>query len=117
MHTEWSHSHPVLARLLGRTSPAGMAAVSPSQLDVEEIRQRNLAMLQDCQGPALPRVRRCVNAARSAQDLWMLRCELYQVVSCSHGEPEAMRRIHALVPSFEGWVPPQALQRARAAAA
>ncbi|MGE0332664.1 MAG: hypothetical protein AB7P37_18455 [Ramlibacter sp.] len=84
-------------------------------LDLEEIRQRNLALLQDCQGPALPRVRRCVNAARSAQDLWLLRCELYQVVSFSHGEPEAVRRIQALAPSFEGWVPPRALQRAQAA--
>lgn len=117
MHTEWSHSHPVLARLLGWQVPQGTAPAGVGQLDVEEIRQRNLALLSDCQGPALPRVRRCVNAARSAQDLWMLRCELYQVVSCSHGEPEAMRRIHALVPSFEGWVPPQALHRARAVAA
>jgi len=115
MHSQWSNSHPVLARLLGRQAPEDTAPPSVCLLGVEEIRQRHLALLHDCQGPALPRVRRCVSTARSAQDLWMLRCELYQVVSFSHGEPEAARRIQAMVPSFEGWVPAQALQRAQAA--
>ncbi len=92
-------------------------AVCAPPLGLEEIRQRNLAMLDDCVGPDASRMRQQLTLAPSAQALWMLRCDVYQVMAREHSEPEASRRIRALASSFAGWVPPTVLARAQAVAA
>lgn len=108
---------PVLAYLRSFRQAAPSEPTGPAPLDIGEIRERILAAMRDCDGPYLPRVRQCIVAARSVQELWQLRCEVHQVIAHAHAESEATRRLCALAPSFQGWVPERALSRALAVAA
>ena len=78
---------------------------------IEELRQRSLELLADCNQPQDERTRSQLRRAATAQQLWMVRCEIYQAVARQHCEAEAVRRLNALLPEFEGWLPPGALTR------
>ena len=88
---------------------AGMP--EPQPLPLDEVRAQVLATLAGCQGPMIERMRWRLDAARTAQDLWMARGEIFQLVAAQHCQSEAVSRINALLPAFEGWLPARMLTR------
>ena len=73
------------------------------------LRDRMLDTLDGCQGPMCERMRWRIGDARAPQDLWLLRSEIFQLVSSQHCQSEAAMRINALIPAFEGWLPARLL--------
>lgn len=70
---------------------------------IEELRRLSLQTLADCApGDAL---RQHLAHARTGQQIWQARCEMYQAIARRHCESEAVRRLDALLPAFEGWLP------------
>ena len=86
------------------------AAPAPEQHSVEELRRRSLELLADCTRPNDERIRLQLSRASTAQQLWQARCDIYQAIAHRHCEAEAVRRLNALLPAFEGWLPPGALR-------
>ncbi len=84
--------------------PAQREPLAP-RADLDELRQHVAAVLSDCGGAASERMRWRVRQAAAARDLWQLRCDLFQLVASQHCQAVAARRINALLPRFEGWLP------------
>ena len=97
--TRWLHSRP-----------AGEALPEEPPLAVDDIRRQVLAALQDCGGAGTTRVRYQLEHARSAQELWLLRGEVYQQVAREHCESQAAQRMAALLPAFTGSLPARSLR-------
>lgn len=76
---------------------------------MDELRRLCLDLFADCMPPGGDRLRAQVAQARTAQQLWLMRCEIYQAIARRHCEAEAVRRINALLPAFEGSMPRAAL--------
>ena len=72
---------------------------------VESIRGQLLAVLEDCEGAEVDRVRWRLHMAERAQELWLLRDAVFQVVSSQHCQAQAIERIDALVPAFRQVLP------------
>jgi len=88
----------------------GSAHAQPARPGIDELRRRALEALADCAQPRDERVRAQLTRARTAQQLWEVRCDMYQTIARHHCEAEAVRRLNALLPAFEGWLPPGALR-------
>lgn len=80
-------------------------------LSLSEVRAAVLATLKDCGGPVCERMRWRLEAAHSAQELWMLRSEIFQLVSAQHCQAEAATRINGLLPVFEPYLPARMLTK------
>jgi hypothetical protein len=78
-------------------------------MDVIELRHLMLGLLADCSGVRCDRARVHLQQARSAQDLWLARSEIFQLLASEHCQSQAAERINALLPAFEGWLPPRML--------
>lgn len=91
--------------------PFEVPAQAPELRSVEELRLRSLEALADCNRPNDDRIRGQVTRAATPQQLWLMRCDIYQAIARQHCEAEAVRRMNALLPAFEGWLPPGALKR------
>lgn len=89
----------------------GTPAAARDLPGVDELRRRCVELLADCQRPHDERIRGQLAGAATPQQLWLMRCEIYQAVARQHCEAEAARRINGLLPLFEGWLPPAALTR------
>ena len=89
---------------------AGRAAFA-IKMPLTEVRQRLRAVLADCTAMDAQRIQFRVQAAMTAHDLWMLRSNLYECVAREHSQSEAARRINALLPCFDGWLPSRQLVR------
>jgi hypothetical protein len=97
---QWLQSHPFEWQL--RPTPAG----------VEEVRRRLLEVLEDCAGFDCDRLRWRVHMAECAQELWLLRDAVFQVVSSQHCQQQAMQRLDGLAPVFRKVLPAAALRGA-----
>ena len=75
------------------------------QASIEELRAHVEAAFSDCTGPMCERMRWRIECTNSAQDLWLLRGELFQLIAGAHCQSVATSRINALLPAFEGWLP------------
>ena len=91
--TRWLSSNPFEWQF--RAPPAG----------VETVREQLLAVLDDCRGFEVDRVRWRLHMAERAQELWLLRDAVFQVVASQHCQALAMERIQALVPAFRQVLP------------
>ncbi len=78
-------------------------------VDVAELRRQALAALHDCSGHACDALRLRLQRARSAQDLWIARSEIFQLIAHQHCQTQAALRINGLLPAFEGWLPARML--------
>jgi hypothetical protein len=78
-------------------------------MTLDEIRMQVMATLAGCDGPMCERMRWRMDSARTAQDLWLLRGEIFQLVSSQHCQAVAAARINGLIPAFEGSLPPRML--------
>lgn len=91
--------------------PAQPAGTQIERHSIGELRERSLQVLADCGRPHDERIRFHLYKADSAQQIWLMRSEIYQAVARQHCEAEAARRVNGLLPMFEGWLPPGALTR------
>ena len=94
MHSflKWLHS-----------GPAALFAAPTEACGIAELRRLSLHALADC--APQDRLRLQLAHATTGQQIWQMRCEMYQVIAHSHCESEAVRRLDALLPAFEGLLP------------
>lgn len=78
---------------------------------VEFVRQQLLGVLDDCEGFEVDRVRWRLHTAERAQELWLLRDAVFQVVAMQHCQSLAAERIQGLVPAFRRVLPEQLVGR------
>lgn len=81
------------------------------QSGVETVRRQVLSLLDDCDGLECDRLRWRLNTAESAQDLWLLRGAIFQLVASQHCQSQAVDRINQLVPAFERVLPERRVSR------
>jgi hypothetical protein len=86
-----------------KTKPAS------SPMPLVQIKQHMGQTLQDISGIDADRLRYSLRAARTAGDLWMLRSDIYQVISQQHSQTEAAQRINQLLHCFAQWLPARQL--------
>jgi hypothetical protein len=98
--SNWLSSRPFEWQF--RAPPAG----------VENVRRQLLALLDDCEGFEVDRLRWRLHMAERAQELWLLRDALFQVVSTQHCQSLAMQRIADVVPAFRQVLPAHLVGRA-----
>jgi len=79
---------------------------------VEHVRKLLLGVLDDCDGFEVDRVRWRLHMAERAQELWLLRDAVFQVVASQHCQAQAMERIQGLVPAFRQVLPARLVGRA-----
>lgn len=95
-----------IRRFFGITVPDSAAVYKqPHRRPLDEVRAILQGTLHDCRDLRAQRLIYKINAAKTGSDLWLLRSDLYQCISQTHNQTEAVRRINELVPVFEGWVP------------
>jgi hypothetical protein len=85
--------------------------VRPTTAAVETVRRQLLVALDDCQGFECDRLRWRVHTAECAQELWLLRDALFQVIASQHCQAQAAHRINGLVPAFQPLLPERLLTR------
>jgi hypothetical protein len=78
---------------------------------IEGVRAQVLKVLDDCTGSEAERLRWRLHSAASAQDLWMLRGAIFQLVAHQHCQSEAASRIEALQPLFREVLPASLVSR------
>jgi hypothetical protein len=83
----------------------------PDGMELNDVRAAVLATLRDCDGAACERMRWRLQAAQTAQDMWLLRSEIFQMVSAQHCQAVAASRINALLPAFEQHLPTRMLTK------
>ena len=76
---------------------------------VEAVRGRLLAVLEDCAGFEVDRLRWRLHMAERAEELWLLRDAVFQAVSTQHCQAQAVQRINGLVPFFREVLPARLL--------
>lgn len=91
--------------------PRKRFAQRASLKDLAGIRRQLLCAIEDCLDQPALRVRTKIESARSAQELWMLRNDAFQLISQQHNQSVAAERINALIQFFEGWLEPKQLVR------
>ncbi|MGE0096850.1 MAG: hypothetical protein AB7S86_00755 [Hydrogenophaga sp.] len=99
-----------LARIFGVTmAPHQRSPRSASLKDLAMIRNQLMRCIADCTSQTAQRLRSKIDQARSAQELWMLRNDAFQLISQQHNQSIAAERINALIQCFEGWLEPKQL--------
>jgi hypothetical protein len=83
----------------------------PPQAGIETVRRQLLAVLDDCAGFECDRLRWRLHTAECAQELWLLRDAVFQVVAHQHCQAQAAERINGLVPAFRHVLPAGLLLR------
>jgi hypothetical protein len=78
---------------------------------VEAVRRQVLSALDDCEGLECDRLRWRLNTAESAQDLWLLRGAIFQLVASQHCQTQAADRINQLLPAFQRVLPSSLVSR------
>jgi hypothetical protein len=89
------------------SEPPAYFTPPPGSRSIEELRRLSLHVLEDC-APS-DWLRQQLAYARTGEQIWQVRCEMYQAIARRHCESEAVRRLDALLPAFEGWLPRDAL--------
>jgi hypothetical protein len=103
-----------IAKLIQRSlHPRRKSVKTPTLKDLQIIRSAMTSCMNDCEGIPAQRLHLKIGAAKTAQDLWMLRNDAYQVISQQHSQTEAASRINHLMDAFDGWVEPRQLVKIR----
>ena len=81
------------------------STTQPPKAHLEQLRLQLQEALEECEGPMCERLRWRIDAACTAQHLWLLRGEIFQLVARQFCQQEAARRVNALLPAFSGSLP------------
>jgi hypothetical protein len=101
-----------LARIFGVTgAPHQRSSRSASLKDLGMIRNQLMRSIADCTSQGAQRLRTKIDQARTAQELWMLRNDAFQLISQQHDQSVAAERINSLIQCFQGWLEPKQLVR------
>ncbi len=101
-----------LARIFGVNMASHQRSPRTASLkDLARIRHQLMRCVADCTSQTAQRLRSKIEQARSAQELWLLRNDAFQVISQQHNQSVAAERIDALIHCFEGWLEPKQLVR------
>jgi hypothetical protein len=79
--------------------------------DLQVIRNALMQTVHDCHGVPPQRLRHKIQHAVSAQELWMLRNDAFQLISQQTSQRVAAERINELMTVFEGWLEPSQIVR------
>lgn len=90
--------------LLGMKKPSG------DDEAVIEIRKAMMKLHGETGLDDNPRLHHRIATARDAESLWYMRAELYADLCHRHDERQAQRSLDALVPLFQGQIPPSLLK-------
>ena len=101
-----------LARII-RVSlkPGYRKSRTPSLKDMAAIRKALEASFEDCTDVSAQRHRLKIENTKTPRELWMLRNDIYQIISQRHNQSVAAERINNLVRVFEGWLDPKHINR------
>lgn len=103
-----------IAKLIHNSLKPRRKSVKTATLkDLQVIRSAMTSCVSDCEDIQAKRLLLKIASAATAQDLWMLRNDAYQVISQQHSQTEAATRINHLMDAFEGWVEPRQLVKIR----
>ena len=75
--------------------------------DLATIRNALLLAFEDCANLPAQRLRLKIENAKTPRELWMLRNDIYLLISQRHDQGIAAERINGLVNVFEGWLDPK----------
>lgn len=101
-----------IRRFFGITVPESPESQAPAgRLPLDEVKASLNNTLHDCRDMRAQRIIYKINIAKTPSDLWLLRSDLYQCISQTHSQSEAVNRINGLVTVFEGWLPARHLTR------
>jgi len=84
----------------------------PPEAGVEAMRRQLLAILDDCHGTDCDRLRWRLHTAERAQELWLLRDQVFQVVLAQHCLQQAHERVDGLLAAFGQLLPARLTGRA-----
>lgn len=76
-----------------------------NKMSLSQIKLQVELCFQDVDGQDAERLRHKIRGMRDVKDLWMLRSDVHQLISRHLGQTEAAKRINALLPIFEHWIP------------
>jgi hypothetical protein len=94
------------------SGPSTSGRANAVRLPVPIVRRRMRDLLSDLQAnTARERMEFKIDNAQSANELWVLRGDLYSVLAKQLSQQEAIRRVDGLLPSFEGWLPAWQLRK------
>jgi hypothetical protein len=96
---------------LAKAQTKAAIARAQSKVSLQVIQQFMTNAVAEFPGIDTERVLYKIKGSNTAQDLWILRSDLYQVISKAHSQTEAARRINALLPCFSHWIPEQQLTK------
>lgn len=103
---------PLLTRLIkGKMAPRKPVSATASLKDLQSIRTALLQCMDDCDSVQAQRLRHKIVQTKTAQELWMLRNDAYQLISQQTSQAVAAERINNLMSAFEGWLEPRQLVR------
>jgi hypothetical protein len=74
---------------------------------LSQIKLRVELSIQELEGQDAERLRYKIRGTREVSDLWMMRSDVYQLISKRQNQAEAAQRVNTLLPLFEGWIPRQ----------
>ena len=95
----------------GSLKPRAPGRRPPSLKDLQSIQTALLQCITDCDKVPAQRLRHKIEQAKSAQELWLLRNDAYQLISQQTSQAVAAERINALITHFDGWLEPRQLVR------
>ncbi len=95
----------------GSLKPRTPGRRPPSLKDLQSIQTALLQCITDCDNVPAQRLRHKIEQAKSAQELWLLRNDAYQLISQQTSQAVAAERINALITHFDGWLEPRQLVR------
>jgi hypothetical protein len=103
---------PTLTRLIkSKMAQRKLRPPAAGLTDIRSIQSALMRCLEDCHGVTVQRLRHKISHTTSAQELWLLRNDAYQLISQQSSQTVAAERINNLISSFEGWVEPRQLVR------
>lgn len=102
----------VIQRIFDTFTPKFLnSKVDDKRLSLENIRHTFHTALHDCKNMGAQRLIYRINVAPTASDLWLLRSDVHQCIAQTHSQSEAAKRINALIPAFDGWLPASQLKQ------
>ena len=104
---------PTLTRLIrGKIAPGKKPVQSsPGPKDIQSIRAALLQCMEDCESVPAQRLRHKIAQTKTAQELWLLRNDAYQLISQQTSQNVAAHRINDLMAVFDGFIEPRQLVR------
>ena len=97
----WRHARPGARVARNERQALRRAETDGGRLQLSELRDRTREVLRDCTGVEADRLRIRIGCAADASDLWLMRCDIFQVVANQHLQSVAANRINALLPAFD----------------